>query len=411
MRPASRDLDPRDTAEALFGAELRVRRVAAGLSLRQLAPLVLVSHALLARIEKAQRRAQPDVVERLDTVLRANGELRRLAEPFTDFARQPPYRIELDPDSAEFAVRNLIEKVRAADHTMAAEHLDDVMIHANAAYRILSRVDEAQRVSLQRVIAEAHQLTGWMQFDRGSVAAAESSFTTARRAAEQANALDLLAFVGGPNAGFMSTWAGDPARGAERCYASLAWARRSKNDRLTAFVTTMAARAHARMGETELCLQMLGEAETTLSRHRPDEPDPAWLEVFDDAALAGHRGSCLLDLGQLRPAVDALREQESSSPATFLRNRTIWLLEQAEAQLRMGDHEAAAMTVEQAMDGVEARVITPRVARLFRSIALKLRACKDPAIAEVRSRLELFIAATASAGKSPSASRHPDVCW
>ncbi|MEV0027865.1 helix-turn-helix transcriptional regulator [Nocardia sp. NPDC050793] len=393
MRPNSRDLDPRDTAEALFGAELRARRVAAGLSLRQLASLVLISHALLARIETAQRRPQPDVVDRLDAVLRANGELKRWAEPLTDFAR-PPYRIELDPDSAEIAVRKLITKVRTADHTMAAGHLDDVIVYAHGAQQIVSRVDASQRVSLHRAIAEAHQLTGWMQFDRGSVAAAERSFTAARRAAEQANALDLLAFVGGPNAGFVSTWAGDPDRGAELCYASLGWARRSQNHRLTAFVTTMAARAHARMGETELCLQMLGEAETALSRHRPDEPDPVWLEVFDDAALAGHRGSCLLDLGQFRAAVDALREQESSSPAAFVRNRTIWLLEQAEAQLRMGDQEAAAATVEQAMNGVESGLITPRVARLFRSIDLKLRACEDAAIAEIRDRLELFIAAS-----------------
>ncbi|MBF6339786.1 helix-turn-helix domain-containing protein [Nocardia abscessus] len=395
MAPAHREFDPRDTAEALFGAELQARRVAAGFSLRQLAPLVLVSHDLLAKIEKAQRRPQPDVVDRLDDILKANGHLRRLAAPFTDFARPTRRRIVLEPDSAEFTLRDLIAEVRAADHTMAAEHLDEIVAYADAAKQVVARIGEAHRNPLLRLISEAHQLAGWMLFDRGSVVLAEKSFAAARKAAEHADALDLLAFVGGPNAGFMSTWTGDPGRGAERSYAALAWARRSGNRRLTAFVSTMAARAHAKMGEADLCTRMLLDAEAELSRHRAGEPDPVWLEVFDDAALAGHRGSSLLDLGQLRPAVDSLRQQDSASPAVFVRNRTIWQLEQAEAQLRMGEYEAAAVSLEQAMNGVATGSVTPRVLRVFRSIDMKLRACVDPAISDTKARLEVFISVCA----------------
>ncbi|WP_327118959.1 helix-turn-helix domain-containing protein [Nocardia sp. NBC_01730] len=393
MGVAPHRFDPRETAEALFGAELRARRKAAGLSLRQLAPLLLVSHDLLARIEKAERRPQPDFIDRVDHVLGADGDLRQLAEPFTQVARQRTLPISLEPDSAEPSLRDLIADVRAADHTMAARQLDELVAHANAAEAVVSRVEEDERTPLLRAIAEAHQLSGWMLFDRGSVALAERSFTNARRIANRADALDLIAFVGGPNSSFMSTWCGDPAQGAEQAYASLSWARRSGNRRLTAFVTTMAARAHARMGEAALCKQMLDDAETELSRHRPDGPDPVWLEVFDDAALAGHRGSCLLALGQPRQAIESLREQDSTSPTVFVRNRTIWQLEQAEAQLRTGEHDVAAATVEQALDYVAVDSITPRVVRMFRSIDLKLRACGDPAVAATTDRLEVFIGA------------------
>ncbi|MFG3621290.1 multiprotein-bridging factor 1 family protein [Nocardia sp. NPDC047654] len=392
MGLAPRSFEPRATAETLFGAELRARRVAAGLSLRQLAPLVLVSHDLLARIEKAERRPQPDLVDRLDAVLKTGGRLSRLAAPFTESARLSTRRIELEPDSAEVTLRDLIARVRAADHTMAAEHLDEVVAYAEAAKQVVLRLAEAHRTSLLRVIAEAQQLVGWMLFDRGSVALADKSFVAAKRVAEQAGALDLLAFIGGPNAGFMSTWTGDPARGAERAYASLAWARRSGNRRLNAFVSTMAARAHARLGEADLCRQMLATAEVELSRHHPSEPDPVWLEVFDNAALAGHRGSSLLDLGQLQPAISSLREQDSASPAVFVRNRTIWLLEQAEAQLRIGDQEAAASSVEEAMNGVSAGSVTPRVLHMFRSADLKLRTCDGRAVSHVKESLATFIA-------------------
>lgn len=386
-------MDSAATAEALFGAELRARRVAAGYSLRQLAPRAHISHDLLARIEKAQRRPQPDVVGRLDTALHAHGQLQRLAAVFTASVR-PGNQIVLEPESAEFVLRDVISDVRAADHTMAAEHLDEIVAHAHAAGQVVGQIAAPHRDVVRCLIAEAHQLTGWMQFDRGSIAAAENSFTMARRAAEQAGATDLVAFVSGPNAGFMSTWTGSPARGAERCYAALAWSRRSHNHRLTAFVATMAARAHARMGEADLCADMLTQAEAALERHRPDTPDPAWLEVFDHAALAGHRGSCLLDLGQLQPAVTALSEQAMASPTLFVRNRTIWQLEHADAQRRMGNHDAAAALIEHALDSVAAGPTTPRVRRMFHAIALEFQTCDDPVFSDVQNQLAQFIAAS-----------------
>ncbi|MET8875720.1 helix-turn-helix transcriptional regulator [Nocardia sp. NPDC004604] len=393
MRPAPCQSDPRVTAEALFGAELRARRKAADLSLRQLAPLVLVSHDLLWRIETAQRRPHPDLVDRLDRALDAGGQLNRLAAPFTDIVLQQPKDISLEPDLVEPTLRDLIMEVRMADHTMAAKRLPEVVAQAKAAEKFVSRVSESQRAQLLRNIAEAHQLAGWMLFDRGSVSLAEDAFANARRTAERIGAMDLIAFVGGPNAAFMSTWSGDPAQGAERAYGAMSWARRSGNRRLAAFVATIAARAHARMDEADLCTKMLVEAESELSRHQPQEPDPVWLDVFDDAALAGHRGSCLLDLGQPRHAVASLREQDSTSPWVFLRNRTIWQLEQAEAQLRMGEDEAAAAAVNHAMDAVTPGFITPRVARMFRSILLKLSASGDTGVSPTADRLEVFIEA------------------
>lgn len=393
VAPVPFRFDPRDTAEALFGAELRARRIRAGFSLRQLAPMVLVSHDMLARVERAQRRPRHDLVDRLDRVLEAKGELRRLAAPFTASTSGPSTPAVVEPESIVGALRALIAQVRSADHTMAAAQLDEIAAHIDAARAIFPRLDSSTQHALRRLLAEAHQLSGWMMFDRGSVAMAEKAFAASRRAAEQAGALDLLAYIGGPNSAFMSTWSGDPARGAERAYGAVSWARRSRNRRLSAFVLTMAARAHARLGEAELCVEMLVQAESELSWHRPEQPDPMWLEVFDAAALAGHRGSCLLDLGQHGHAIRALQEQASTSTEQFVRNRTIWLLEQAEAQLRSGEYDAAAVTVEDAIDRVGTGAVSLRVQRIFRAIELSMRTGDVSSISETIDRLREFNAA------------------
>ncbi|MFE3001405.1 hypothetical protein ACFXG4_41275 [Nocardia sp. NPDC059246] len=246
-----------------------------------------------------------------------------------------------------------------------------------------------------RTVAEAQQLAGWMMFDRGQGNKAESLFTDARKSAERAGALDLVAYIGGPNAAFMSTWTGEPARGAEQAYGALAWAYRSGNRRLAAFVATIAARAHARMGEADLCRRMLSTADSELACHQAEESDPDWLAVFDAGALTGHRGSCLLDLGDPRQAVATLEEQEGAGPTGFVRNNIIWQLERADANLRLGRIDDAVAGIGRTLDYAEHGPITPRVARVFRSVDRKIRTTDraTSSLDDTRERLHDLIVA------------------
>ncbi|WP_280359180.1 hypothetical protein [Nocardia otitidiscaviarum] len=311
-------------------------------------------------------------------MLETRGELLRLAAAFVEIdsgAVALPEVESFTPDTAEKRLRRLIGEVRSADHTMAADRVQEMAEHARLAETFTTKVPVGQRASLLRAVAEARQLTGWMMFDRGHRTNAERMFASARASAERAEALDLVAFVGGPNAAFMSTWTGTPARGAEEAYGALAWANRSGSRRLAAFVATMAARAHARMGEVDLCQRMLSTAEAELARHRAEEFDPDWLAVFDSAALAGHRGSCLLDLGKPRQAIAALREQEHTGPAGFI---------------------DAVAGVDRTLDYVERRPVTPRVVNVFRSMDRTLRTTigAETALGDLRDRLRRFIAAS-----------------
>ncbi|CAM5479978.1 HTH cro/C1-type domain-containing protein OS=Streptomyces fumanus OX=67302 GN=GCM10018772_48110 PE=4 SV=1 [Streptomyces fumanus] len=63
-----------------FGSELRRRRMAARLSLQQLAQRVHYSKSQLSKVERGLKRPTPELARLCDTVLRADGALSRLAE-------------------------------------------------------------------------------------------------------------------------------------------------------------------------------------------------------------------------------------------------------------------------------------------------------------------------------------------
>lgn len=388
-----RQLSPCASAAAAFGAELRDRRVRARWSLSELGRQVFVSGALLGRIEKAERRPHPDLVRQLDEVFDASGELVRLASAFLEPERGFESE-DLTPDTAEETLRTLIIDVRCHDHTMAAGQLQQVAHCIKAVEALAAKASVAQHAGLWRAVAEAQQLTAWISFDHGYRRQAETTLARARSNAEKANALDLVAYIGGPNSAFIHTWNGDPARGVELAYGALGWARRSGNRRLIAFVAAMAARAHAKLNEASLCREMLSLAETHLDQHQDEANDPDWLTVFDHTALAGHRGSCLLDLGNPHDAVEALTEQQSTGPATFVRNNLIWQLERSIADLQTGQVDAAMSAIERTLTYAAGTPVTPRVLQVFRSTDRALSVTADESTTAVtRGRLRGFIAA------------------
>jgi transcriptional regulator with XRE-family HTH domain len=74
-----RTLRPYASPDAFFGAQLRTRRIDAGLSQAELGRLVHVSGDLIGKIEKTQRRVHPRLADDLDTALGAEGTLAECA--------------------------------------------------------------------------------------------------------------------------------------------------------------------------------------------------------------------------------------------------------------------------------------------------------------------------------------------
>jgi transcriptional regulator with XRE-family HTH domain len=78
--PLSRDLDPGASLLAFFGAELRRRRVATGMSQDQLGQEINFSAALVGRIELGERVPSPDFARRCDDLFAAGGLFAHLRE-------------------------------------------------------------------------------------------------------------------------------------------------------------------------------------------------------------------------------------------------------------------------------------------------------------------------------------------
>ncbi len=389
-----RTLDPQASPAALFGAELRDLRLRRGLSLASLGRIVHVSGDLLGKIEKAERRPQADLVARLDIALEGDGLLGRRGAELVDDITQPADLpdVTMSPDDAVPALRQVINKVRIDDHAMneGAEPAA-LLAHARAAERVHDHVGRSDRPLLRGAIAEAYQLAGWMSFDHGQPKRAEKLLSTSRSWVERAADPALAAFVLGPNLSFVATYGGNAALGVERAYGSIGWARRSGNRRLTAFAMAIGARAHARLGEAQLCFDLLDQAENELSRHTQSDADDAWLSVFDRPALDGHRGSCLLDLGQPDRALDPFAAQDAAATELFVRNRVIWQLDRIDALLRL--HEVDQACDELLKTTAIPTAMTPRVRRRLRAVELQLHGI--PATGNVSEAIERVRALTA----------------
>ncbi len=118
-----------------FGAELRHRRLAAGLSQRQLARKVITDVSMVNKVELAHRVASADLAKRCDEVLDAEGALIRLHQlVLAERARDA----ELD----ELPVVLSRPEARALRRLLSVDGLPDVPAEVSALMPdVLDRID------------------------------------------------------------------------------------------------------------------------------------------------------------------------------------------------------------------------------------------------------------------------------
>jgi transcriptional regulator with XRE-family HTH domain len=399
MPQVPRVLHPEDSPLAAFGARVRELRTEQDLSQAELGRRVHVSKDLITKVEKAVRRALPDLVERLDAALDAGGELAALAELAE---RHPPARSgsapalfptgAFNPETVA-ALREAVAGCRRLDHSLGpAAALEiavtQVRLVENLLHGLPVQTGDGTRRDLLGVLAELNQLVGWLRFDQGYLPHAVAAFTTARALAEDAGDAALVAYILGPSHGFAVSDSGDPATGVELCHQALDWCGRADNHRLTGFVHAVTARAHARLGDAAACERHLDAAAQQLARSPVGEPVPAWLTVFDRAALSGHRGSCLVTLGRMSEAVSPLQAEASAPTPLFVRNRSLWLLHQAQAHLAVGDLDAACATTTSALPLCRTTT-SPRPRRRLLSVVRGLRTHRDLQVRQLLEQVRL----------------------
>jgi hypothetical protein len=350
--------------------------------------------------ERRRRHPGPDSIDLLCRLYASRPDLLGYGRDYTTTGQvtleRPPlnaperdeHRISSDSDIVE-SLRAIVDSCRRLDHRVGPKQtLGTVLSQSRLVESVLAGNHEGQdRGRLFGILAELQQLAGWMMFDLHDFSAARVRLEAATASAREAGDDHLLAYILGPTLGFIETYAGRPDRGIDLTQLAYNSALRTGNSRLTAFVLTIGARAHAKLGQDAACRDMLSRAEADLSAHRPSVDDPKWLDVFDSAALLGHRGSCLLDLGYAADAVAPLGEQEAATAEGFVRNRTLWRLDRACSYRGLAEVEQACAEAVMATELVRSTTST-RARRRLHEFAGSMRAWRsNSAVRELNERI------------------------
>jgi transcriptional regulator with XRE-family HTH domain len=167
--PQTRVLDPGASLLAFFGAELRRRRTAAGMSQDQLGQAITYSAALVGRIEVGERMPSPDLARRCDDALATGGLFAHL-------------RQSMDSDMHAYPAwfREFVEREREAASikefsALAIPGLLQTGDYARALFRACKPADTdeeieqhvAARLERQRILDRAKPPMIWAVVDEG----------------------------------------------------------------------------------------------------------------------------------------------------------------------------------------------------------------------------------------------------
>jgi transcriptional regulator with XRE-family HTH domain len=167
--PQTRVLDPGASLLAFFGAELRRRRTAAGMSQDQLGQAITYSAALVGRIEVGERMPSPDLAQCCDDALATGGLFAHL-------------RQSMDSDMHAYPLwfREFVEREREATgikefSALAIPGLLQTGDYARALFRACKPADTdeeieqhvAARLERQRILDRAKPPMMWVVVDEG----------------------------------------------------------------------------------------------------------------------------------------------------------------------------------------------------------------------------------------------------
>jgi transcriptional regulator with XRE-family HTH domain len=378
----------------LFAEQLRRSRLAAGLSLSELARRVHYSKGYLSKVETGAKPAGVDLARRCDAALGADGKLAALlTQPGTP---EPDSRDEawtgevwtmnLDSGGASWfnpvrrrealvsgaalltlgfserrasaaaqqentfaSFQSIFEQHRKIGRTMSPALVLPALIAQTHTLRELARVAESPaRERFLRLASRYAEYTGWMTQEAGNDQAA---MWWTRNAVDMANAagdLDLAAHSFVRHA-LISLY-------REDAYETVQLAQRAQADtkastRTRAMAALREAQGHALAGDDKVCRQTLDRAEQQL----------ATVEAADGMVLGTQAGAamgpivtgwCLYDLGRPAEAAQVLDRELGELPAGS-RAHARFGARRALAHAATGEVDHACVLTHQVLDSAE----------------------------------------------------------
>ncbi|TLF72850.1 XRE family transcriptional regulator [Nocardia cyriacigeorgica] len=238
--------------------------------------------------------------------------------------------------------------------------------------QILSRANAALdvRTSLTELAAEQAQQAGWAAFDAGSTDTAMKLFHYSRRAADEAESVELAT-----NALMHISYVSrdvDCARGAEAACARIG---RRAPAKVRALLESRRAWSCAVQGDGDGAARALDDARDALER--ADGADPHWCAWVDEGEIDIMTGRVWSVLHRPDTATAPLERALANYPDHWARDKALYLTWLADAYLDAGDDERALGIGTQALQ-LSCRVASVRPLARVREVAQRCTAAGIP---------------------------------
>ncbi|MGH3646582.1 MAG: helix-turn-helix domain-containing protein [Micromonosporaceae bacterium] len=307
----------------MTGTQIRAARLAAGLSLREVARRAHIDAGYLSQIENGKRAPSTEVLATLGDVLGVE-----LAEP--EPLRAALQLLTSDAPAAVVADEGAVHRLRLLDDQVGG--VDSYPVVASA----LTKVTDPA------TYAEMAQLAGWVALDAGRPEVARRHYLTGVRAATESgnrvagvNCLSSLAYMlAGSGDGVLVAEAATRVRDVPSTMACLA------AERL--------AWTRARAGDADGCFRALDAADAAWDGRAPGaEPDATyWLSMPEIEIM---RGRCYVELRRPLRAVPLL-ERVTAAYSWSARESALYLTYLAEAYEQANEPDAAADALQRARE-------------------------------------------------------------
>jgi len=232
---------------------------------------------------------------------------------------------------------------RRMDGSTPSRHLSEpVLAHLRLAQTLAGETgDGATRARLAEVGSEAASLGGWLAWDMGDYGSARTWYGTAVKAARSSHNRLLTAYQLGSFAQFESH-VGNAPQGLSLTHSARRQLGAERPAIADAWLSAVEAQAHAAAGDRASTDRALKDAEKDVGRIAIEEPPPwPWVFTFDRAKIAATRLACGARLGVPQWVFDAQDEAGPLLASGHDKQRALYILDIATAQLSAGRLEGA----------------------------------------------------------------------
>jgi hypothetical protein len=307
----------------------------------------------------------------------------RDSDPFRPIAGRAGPRLGIG-DVADLAAR--VHGLRLADDVLAGGDLiKPAFRELDTAVRIYRTSTYAEVVGrkLLGVIGECAQIAGWVASDAGEHEQASRAYHLGISAAHEAGDRTLESNLVGSLAYQVSN-IGDPSEAIALTHAAVDMAGPHAPPRARALCWDRVAWAHARVGEAQMTMRALGEAETALTHH-DDEDEPGYLYWVDAGELQIMEARSYTELRRPLRAVPLLTDVLAHYDVTHTRELALYLSWLAVALADANEPEDAAQAATRMLT-MSADVASDRTAKRVQVVRTRLAPYSDiPQVRDVLS--------------------------